>query len=455
MNKRIHVFGGGTVSHVRSHLALCAPAYGNTAKELNAILVNKTLSVDKPAELNMDVELHLTKMAGGHVLETNEDVETLVDKLVADPLTKIIFFSAAMIDFGGTVGNEYSGKYAERLKTRGTWDGYPTEIGHTMLLRPTAKVIRKIRKERKDIFLVGFKTTCGATEQEQYLAGLDLLKESSCNLVLANDVKTRINMIITPEEASYCVTTDRSKALWELVEMTLLRSHLTFTRSTVVAGEPVPWTSDLVPDSLREVVDHCIRRDAYKPFRGSTVGHFAVKVDDQTFLTSRRKTNFNDLYDIGLVKVKTDGPDSVIAYGSRPSVGGQSQRIVFKDHPEMDCVVHCHCPIKPGSKVPVRSQREFECGSHECGKNTSDGFAQFGNLKAVYLDQHGPNIIFNRNINPFEVIDFIDANFDLSGKTGGYQTSTKKKKFDHDYCIVCKYSHPETTPCRIPPSNLS
>jgi hypothetical protein len=66
------------------------------------------------------------------------------------------------------------------------------------------------------------------------------------------------------------------------------------------------------------------------------------------------------------------------------------------------------------------SQRLTECGSHACGRNTSNNLKQFGNLKAVYLDNHGPNIIFNKNIDPQEVIDFINANFDLSQKTGGF-----------------------------------
>jgi hypothetical protein len=123
---------------------------------------------------------------------------------------------------------------------------------------------------------------------------------------------------------------------------------------------------------------------------------------------------------VGLVKVKTDGPDNVIAYGSKPSVGGQSQRIVFKEHEGMDCIVHFHCPKKENSKVPTVSQKEYECGSHECGKNTSSGLKQFGNLKAVYLDQHGPNIVFSKKTDPKEVIKFIKSNFDLSEKTGGY-----------------------------------
>lgn len=417
--KRVHIIGGGTFHHMQSHLALSAPAFGTTARMLKQF-------ADKEFD-NMSVYLHLTKMADPEkgYIETNDDIADLVNGWVEDPCTKVIFFNAALCDLNGQVA-QYSvdfkerravepGKYSGRLASRDA-------MGFKIDLTPANKVVETIRKNRKDITLVAFKTTCGATEDEQYIAGLTLLKRASCNLVLANDVKTRLNMIITPEEARYHVTTDREHALKNLVEMANLRSHLTFTRSTVVAGEPISWESELVPKALRVVVDHCISQGAYKPFRGATVGHFAAKVDDRTFLTSRRKTNFNDLHKIGLVRIETDGPDSVVAYGSKPSVGGQSQRIIFHDHQEYDCIVHFHCPIKEGSSVPVVSQREFECGSHECGRNTSNGLKRFGNLSAVFLDQHGPNIVFNRSIDPQEVIRFIEDNFDLSQKTGGYVT---------------------------------
>lgn len=418
-NKKVVILGGGTVSHVRNHLALAAPAYGQTARKL--------ASLCKAHSDKLDVKLILTRMAQGEPqlgdwwLEDTDSISRFVDEiLIPDKSVKIVFFNLAMVDFHGFVLTKHgevteSGKYEERLKTRDSADGLH------MILKPEEKIISKIRKERKDIFLVGFKTTCGAEPQQQFLEGLRLLKESSCNLVLANDTKTRRNMVITPEEAAYHDGEDRQAALKGLVDMAYLRSHLTFTRSTVVDGKPVPWTSKEVPETLRTVVNFCIESNAYKPFRGATVGHFAVKLDDQTFLTSRRKTNFNELYSIGLVKVKTDGPDSVIAFGSKPSVGGQSQRIVFSEH-GMDCIVHFHCPLKADHKddVPVVSQREYECGSHECGKNTSRGLKQFGNLKAVMLDKHGPNIVFSSDIDPKEVIDFVQRNFDLSGKTGGY-----------------------------------
>lgn len=422
-NKTINIFGGGTFSHVRSHLALAIPAFGSTAKRLKELCKERFVDV-------MDINLFLTKMADTNSnLVTNEDVEKKLLELKEDVNTKIIFMNAGMCDFDGSIADTSdvysfketeSGKYADRLKTK--------EGSQMMILNPqNSRALNFVRDGRKDIFLVAFKTTCGATEQEQYLAGLNLMKKNSCNLVLANDVKTRVNMIITPEEAKYHVTTDREEALKQLVDMAFYRSHLSFTRATVVEGVPVDWNSDKVYPSLRTIVNHCISSNAYKPFNGATVGHFACKIGENEFLTSIRKSNFNDLATKGLVRVVTDTQDTVTAYGAKPSVGGQSQRIIFSEHNDYDCIVHFHCPIKESSVVPVVSQREYECGSHACGSNTSKGLQVFGNLSAVMLDNHGPNIVFHHSINPQEVIDFIDDNFELSDKTGGPVTLEEKE----------------------------
>lgn len=412
-----HVIGGGTFSYVRNHLALAAPAFGTTALAIEKLLDNHpTLLQDYNPQYAYGVQLHLTKMAGGgSSLTTSDDVSDLVDNLIANPATRVIIFNAAMCDFTGQIGDITSDKYATRLQSR--------QEAPVIQLTAAEKVLKKIRKERKDIFLVAFKTTCGATEHEQYIAGLNLLKENSCNIVLANDTLNHRNMIIVPEEAKYSVTTNRQKALETLVDMTVSRSHLTFTRSTVVPGDSIDWNSDEVPASLRTVVNYCIEKGAYKPFRGNTAGHFAVKVDDTTFLTSKRSTNFNNLDEIGLVKVESTGKDNVVAYGAKPSVGGMSQRIIFTEHPDVDCIVHFHCPPRPAldlMEMPVRKQFPYECGSHECGQQTSDGLNEvWHGIKAVYLEDHGPNVVFNRNIDPSNVIRFIDHFFDLSQKTGG------------------------------------
>ena len=299
-------------------------------------------------------------------------------------------------------------------------------------LEPSTKLIQQVRKTRKDIFLVGFKTTTRATKQEQFDAGLRLLKQSSCNLVLANDLVTRLNMVITPEQAPYYVTTDRRSAITGLVQMAVDRSKGHFTRSEVVEGPLVEWNGKVIPDSLRTVVNHCIKRGAYKPFMGKTVGHFAFKIDDGMFVTSRRGVNFNELETVGMAWVCAGADNRVVARGAKPSVGGMSQRIIFANHPDVDCIVHMHVPMKGDrhenlvrGDIPIRSQEPHECGSHECGKNTSDGLKVFelynGTIKypvkAVMLEKHGPNIVFNKNVDPNLVIDFIEKHWDLERST--------------------------------------
>ena len=403
----VHIFGGGTFYHVRNHMSLCAPAFGKTARYINTFYD--------------DAHLHLTKMADPNsILDTNADVEYKLDKLIADPECKIIYFNVALCDFEGNILDGMvedsitpSGKYATRLKT--------SEGSKYMKLTPAEKLIGKIRKTRKDIFVVGFKTTCNATPDEQYITALNMLKANSLNLVLANDTGNHRNMIVAPEETKYCVTTDRNKVLTELVYMVNQRSRNTFTRSTVIDGDIIPWNSNEIPDNLRQVVNHCIARGAYKPFRGATAGHFAVRVNEHEVLTSIRKTNYNDLERSGLVRVEYEGLDKVIAHGAKPSVGGQSQRIVFDEHPDLDCIVHAHVPLKsnPRDLIPVADQAPHECGSHQCGANTSRNLKKFADLEAVMLDNHGPNIVFSKNTDPQVVIDFIEANFDLEAKTGG------------------------------------
>lgn len=418
-HRRIVVLGGGTITPVRNHLALCAPAYGSTARRLASMLETELGSAGL-ADTHK-VELVLTKMAdAASRLETNDDVAAYVDTLIADPSVKVVVFSVALADYVGQVGEVPSGKHAERLKT--------SEGEQSMTLMPADKLIGRFRKERKDIFLVGFKTTTDFDSASQYRRALELLKKNSVNLVLANDTVRRNNMIVAPEETRYCETTDREQVLGFLAKMTVSRMQNHFTRSTVVPGQAVPWKSEAVPQNLREVVDHCISRGAYKPVLGKTAGHFAVKTGDNEVLTSIRKTNFNQLDEVGLVRIESEGDDRVVAHGFRPSVGGQSQRIIFREHQDLDCIVHFHCPVREDAAdkaaLPVKEQWPNECGSHECGRNTSRGLREFDlgdgdKLSAVFLDDHGPNIVFNRKTPAHKVIGFIERNFDLSAKTGG------------------------------------
>ena len=439
--QRFYVLTGGTMVHVAPHFSLCAPAYGRVGADIHAqlarqlrhdpnreaVLIRTKMALGDSAP--SEAERELFKQANLPYLETNDDLAKLLALLISRPDTACIVLACAVCDWqpeslsqgGEPLDADGFGKRVARLETR--------KGSLQATLRPADKLIGSIRQTRKDVFLVGFKATTGLSADAQYLTGLGLLKRASCNLVLANDVHTRLNMVITPEEARYHVSKDRREVVEGLCEMIVLRTGLTFTRSTVVPGEPIAWDSDAIPQNLRTVVDHCIARGAYKPFQGKTVGHFATRGPRPGIIyTSRRKSDFNRLSADGLLEIEALDEDHVIARGAKPSVGGQSQRIIFDTHEDVDCIVHFHCPPRHptgedaggGRAIPVRPQRPFECGSHECGRNTAEGLREvLPGIKAVYLDEHGPNICFSRHEDPRRVIEFIEHNFDLEAKTGG------------------------------------
>ena len=408
-NKNVFFMGGGTVNKVRPHFALSAPAYGTAARRMEEL--SKTVLSKEYEKYHKN--LVLTRMADPEwsTLETNSDVEKYLEGVVADPDTKMIFFSIAMSDFSGSVEGppHLIGREGDRLSSA---------HGHHMRLTPAKKVIGSIREKRKDIFLIGFKTTAGATQEEMFEKGLTLLKRSHCNLVLVNDIKTRWNMVVTPEQSSYYQTQDRDEVFTGLLRMSAERAKGTFSRTEVVVG--YPGTLAEMPSSFDFVVSHCIQHGAYKPFDGVTVGHYAWKSSDEEIWCSRRRHNY--LVSSDLVSVQPYPYGNVMAFGGKPSAGVRSQLLMFDEHPGLDCIVHFHCPLKPGSSVPTRPQEFFECGSHECGKNTSSGLAPMttdGSIWAVYLEKHGPNIMFSSNVDPHRVVEFIDKNFDLSKTTHG------------------------------------
>ena len=88
--------------------------------------------------------------------------------------------------------------------------------------------------------------------------------------------------------------------------------------------------------------------------------------------------------------------------------------------------MHFHCPLKPESRELFTTTKQFsyECGSKECIASNLTGFKEYKvsdthSIWAGHMDYHGPNIVFNSNINPQFVIDFISSHWDLSKKTTG------------------------------------
>lgn len=222
---KVHIFGGGTFSHVRSHLALAVPAFGETARQLYS----------KSVRLHglENVELHLTKMADPQrsTLVTNEDVEKRILEIAGRPDTGAIILNAALCDWEGFVLSKDgyhtdSGKYESRLESF---------VGsEKMHLSSAPKILPRVRAANPNIVLVGFKTTCGADYKEMQIKSLKQIMRGA-DIVLANDVKTRQNTIFSEYYGPILtsVKAGRNDALETLVSLVHEQVRLRFPTNTV------------------------------------------------------------------------------------------------------------------------------------------------------------------------------------------------------------------------------
>ena len=400
MDKRILVLGGGTFEPIANHLSLSAPAFGTIAKEL---------------AIRLGGELVLTKMANPEsTLLTSQDVWEYLEEQLKDESLGTIVLSVAFCDF--ELYNEIGS--SDKAENRLHAERYHTSEGiKEIKIIPTEKIVDKLRRLRPDIFLVGFKTTTKKTEDEQFISGLKMMKRSKCNLVLANDVITRNNIIITPEESFY-KTSSREDAIEQLCEMIRTRQVGTYTRSRLFEGSNIPITD--LPSTFTEVLGMVIKAGGFiiNNGNGFTPGHFGYRSGSHSFISSQRKVNHNDVFEVGLSLVEIGDDDTFTVFGTKKaSVGAKSQWLMYQENPDYDCIIHVHCPIKEGSQVLVVPQKPFQCGSLECGMNTVNNLVDYDGIKAVYLDKHGPNILFKSTQDPNMVMKFINDNFQLGIKT--------------------------------------
>ena len=199
--RSIHIYGGGTHSWVSTHFCLTAPAKGKTAKHLSSLLQG------------IPHELILTSLADPDSnIETNEDVKNhLYNVSLKDPMVKAIVFNVALCDFHGHFDGVPSGKYAPRLKTR--------KAVPDLKLTVADKLLSGIKKIRPDMLIVGFKATANETFEDQLFQGRRLLNENNLDIVLANDVVLKRNLLLFKEDDdSVCFDLPRAEALSIIAE---------------------------------------------------------------------------------------------------------------------------------------------------------------------------------------------------------------------------------------------
>lgn len=443
-----YIIAGGTFEDITPHWSFASRAFGRVGVELtrrlNRLLPpsDRVMLIQTKMSLGLQVpskaQAEIMERAGIETLLHNDDIEILVRYLTSLSTTRCIVLTSAVCDFApkhlrientqdNTILHESTefGKDVPRLDT-GLFGN--SDIRMSLEATPTEKIIRQIRRERKDIFVVGFKATTGKTKRECYIQGIDLLKSCSANLVLANDIREHHNLVVTPEEYPYNHAT-REDALDTLAQMIRDRTSLTFVRTEVVLPDRVNleqlYMEQAIPTNFVPVLLHLIESGAFPVFRGATAGHFGCKIlpMDHNFqrISSVRKADHNKVFEEGMVGIVGFDTGRILSSGGKPSVGENTQRAIYSKYGErVHSIIHVHCPLKKGSQIPEAFQKPFECGSKECATNTVDHMKEMRRgLYAVHLKGHGPNIAFHKDIPADEVIRFISENIELDKKMGG------------------------------------
>jgi hypothetical protein len=183
MTDKVIIVGGGTFNHVAAHLALAAPAFGNTARQVFQLF--------KDHQHGMAPELLLTKMAD-HTskIVTNEDLTIKLFDIASDTNIKALVMNAAMCDF------EMSNPSTEQRLSSSK--DYKVELRGVR-----GKLITDLRKLRPDLIIAGFKTTAQAGTAEMMGKGFMQIANSGVDFCLANDIHTRTNMLLA---ADGCIT---------------------------------------------------------------------------------------------------------------------------------------------------------------------------------------------------------------------------------------------------------
>lgn len=178
-NTKVVVIGGGTFSHISCHLSLAAPAFGTTARQLAKLYQGH----------GVDVELVLTKMADpDSKIVTNCDLWEKIMALSEDDSVNVLVMNAAVCDF------EMDNPSKEtRLSSS---NDYPVTLKGLK-----SKMVHWFKDRRPDVVVVGFKTTHGNPWTTQLSKALLSLESNGLDIVLANDVVTHNNMVITRDRA--------------------------------------------------------------------------------------------------------------------------------------------------------------------------------------------------------------------------------------------------------------
>jgi phosphopantothenoylcysteine decarboxylase/phosphopantothenate--cysteine ligase len=107
-----------------------------------------------------------------HVVTTDEMLDAVISEVGKD--TDVFISSAAVLDYVPSEVEEGKRPSGEEFSIK---------------LKPTPKIINKVREKHKSMFIVGFKVESGVSDKELESRARVKIDSGICNLVVANDAK--------------------------------------------------------------------------------------------------------------------------------------------------------------------------------------------------------------------------------------------------------------------------
>lgn len=318
---------------------------------------------------------------------TYDDLARELETAIGSTPPDLLFMGAAVSDYG--IPNSAPGKISSSKRYL------------TIKLERLPKILAGLRERcGKKTFIVGFKLTSRASEEEMLDAARKQQKECRLNLTVANDAARMGKgqhpiIMVTPEGGAIHANGAKENVAHELVEFVLRRAKTTWFESV--------YSRQL--DGMRKTGSNKAACELLKfaqmtKLLTDSVGNISVcaAIPGLLWVTPRGVANKGQLPVSRLVIAGVDFYDQTVTYQSKrktdkPSIDTSVHARLYKEAWKLDALIHTHNAwliTKNTTSFP------YPCGTQEEAKEIYDRTASFFSGFAINLIHHGQLIGLER-----------------------------------------------------------
>ena len=286
---------------------------------------------------------------------TYDDLCRELDSAIDSDPPDMIIMGAAVSDYGPREAT--SGKIPSSVRTL------------TIRLHRLPKILDGLRERcgAKKTFIVGFKLTAGASEDDMVAAARAQMKRARLNLVVANDTTRMGNgqhpvVLVTPEGGAIPIFGLRRDVAAELASFVLRRAHTTWCTSV--------WTATGGRSRNRSKAYHraAAALELAQTLRllSGDPGNVSCREGDWLWITPRGAAHKESLAAHRLISAQVLSDEREVRYRGRhadkPSIDAPVHAAMYRAYPDVDTLFHSH-----GAWLIPQGVTEFPypCGSRE------------------------------------------------------------------------------------------